>query len=153
MTEEIIVTQEGLEKLKTELKELVEARRPKVIRRIQNAKEYGDLSENSEYEDARNEQSFVEGRIRELEYKIKRARIANQPSGGGIDIGSVVTCRSAEGLESTYQLVGAHESDPASGKISVDSPLGRALVGAESGRQVEVQTPEGRSSILILSVK
>jgi len=153
MVAEIIVTQEGLEKLKTELRELVAVRRPKVIRRIQNAKEYGDLSENSEYEDARNEQSFVEGRIRELEYKIKHSRVADRSPQEGIDVGSVVTCRSKDGLESTYQLVGAHESDPSSGKISVDSPFGRALVGAKAGDSVEVETPEGRASHVILSVK
>lgn len=152
MTAEIIVTQQGLEKLQVELKQLVEVKRPSVIKRIQTAKEYGDLSENSEYEDARNEQSFVEGRIRELEYKVKHAKVADINSAGGIDISSKVKCK-AEGSETVeFELVGANESDPANGKISVESPIGRALMGASVGQTVDVSTPGGVVRYAILSV-
>lgn len=141
---DVVLTQAGLEKIKEELVAL-KKRRKEIIGRIQIAKEFGDLSENAEYDDARNEQSFVEGRIQELEEMIKRAKIVAKAASkdGHVVIGSKVTVL-CEGEEETYELVGVNESDPASGKISVESPIGKALLGTAKGETVIVETPGGK---------
>lgn len=141
---DILITPEGLEKLKAELKDLVEARRPEVINRIKGAKELGDLSENAEYSAAKDEQSFIEGRIQELEEIIKHAKIADSASShnGTVNIGSHVTVV-VEGEQDQFEIVGPTESDPAKGKISVDSPVGKALLGHKAKDTVKVQTPDG----------
>ncbi len=148
---EVVLTQEGLEKLKNELAEF-KVRRKGVIARIQTAKEFGDLSENAEYDDARNEQSFVEGRIQELEEMIKRAKIVTRHAGGmTVDLGSKVTVE-CEGDKEQYELVGVNESDPLQGKVSVESPIGKALVGAKQGDTVVVSTPGGKLEYKIISI-
>lgn len=148
---EVVLTEEGLQKVTAELAALKE-RRKSVINRIQSAKEFGDLSENAEYDDARNEQSFVEGRIQELDDMIKRARVVSKKHGSGtIGLGSKVTVK-CEGESNTYELVGANESDPSLGKISIDSPIGKALMGASKGEAVMVATPGGKMEYKVLNV-
>jgi transcription elongation factor GreA len=151
MKKEILLTQAGLEKLKKELIDL-KARRKTVADRIRTAREFGDLSENSEYEDARNEQSFVEGRIEELENMILSARVVAKNGSDKIEMGSVVTIKMG-GESVSYELVGANESDPIHGKISVESPLGFALVGKAKGEKVEIKTPGGMNTYEIVAVK
>lgn len=147
---EVVLTEEGLEKIKVELTEL-KKRRKDIISRIQTAKEFGDLSENAEYDDARNEQSFIEGRLEELQEMMKRAKIVakgTQPD-GHVSLGSkvAVVC---EGEKESYELVGAHESDPLKGKVSIESPIGKALMGAAKGETVIVDTPSGKLEYKII---
>lgn len=152
MAKEILVTQSGLEKLKQELKELKE-RRKQVADRIKIAREYGDLSENSEYDDARNEQSFVEGRIEDLQSMIKNARVVNKNgSADKVEMGSIVTLKSG-GETFSYEIVGANESDPVNGKISAESPIGFALVGKSKKEKVDITTPGGTTTYEIVEVK
>lgn len=149
---DVILTEEGLEKLKAELKRLKEKDRKEVINRIKTAKEFGDLSENSEYDDAKNEQAFIEGRIQELEIMIKNARIVeNSKSTECVGMGSKVDVE-VEGDRETYLIVGPTESDPISGKISSESPVGQALIGSKKGDKVCVQTPDGSVEYKILSI-
>ncbi len=144
--QEIPITAEGLEEIKRELDELVSRRRPEIVAKIKAARELGDLSENFEYHSARNEQSFIEGRIAELEAIIRNHRLIEPPSRGGeIDLLSRVTLREEGGPEETYQLVGPAEADPKAGKISGESALGRALLGRRQGDEVEVVTGTGHS--------
>lgn len=148
--EETLVTKEGLKKLKDELDYLKNVRRKEVAQRLKEAISYGDLSENSEYEEAKNEQAFIEGRILELERKIKSAKIISDHEGKKIgkevNIGSSVTIRditSGEEAEETYTIVGATEADPFDFKISNESPIGKALLSTCRGDHVKVPTPSG----------
>ncbi len=149
---DVVLTPAGLEKIKLELSALKQ-RRKEIVVRIQTAKEFGDLSENAEYDDARNEQSFVEGRIQELDEMIKHAKIVEKTTKGSgkINVGSTVTV-SVEGDEEVYEIVGANESDPAKGKVSIDSPIGAALYGASKGETVVVKTPTGKFDYKIVTV-
>jgi transcription elongation factor GreA len=150
--EEIYLSKEGLEKIKQELLELKTVRRKAVVERIKEAKGFGDLTENSEYEDAKNEQAFIEGRIQELEDIIKKAKIIAKAVGDKVSIGSKVKVKS-DGGEETFILVGRDETDPSSGKISFDSPLGRALLNKSRGDEVEVKTPSGKIKYKIVSIE
>ncbi len=148
----MFLTQSGLEKLKEELKNLKEKRK-KVAERIKIAREFGDLSENSEYEDARNEQSFVEGRIQELEEMIRTAKVIKKNSNGEkADLGSIVTLKN-DSEKVTYELVGANESDPVNGKISIESPIGYCVQGKAKGEKVEIKTPNGKTTYKIIDIK
>jgi len=139
--------------MESELEALKKVKRPQVIERIKRAKDYGDLSENAEYEDARNEQSFVEGRIKEVEYVLKNAvLVQNGKSKGEISLGSVATVK-LDGEKLTYELVGSNEVDPMAGKISNESPIGRALMGRKVGDKVTASTPGGALDIEILKVE
>ncbi|MBP9750255.1 MAG: transcription elongation factor GreA [Candidatus Peribacteraceae bacterium] len=156
---ETLVTKEGLKKLKEELETLKTVRRQEVAQRLKEAISYGDLSENSEYEEAKNEQAFVEGRIIDLEEKIKHAKIiteAKSSSSGGkeISIGSTVTFRRAgkDDEPEAYTIVGATEADPFAQKISNESPIGRGLLGRHKGEIISVQTPSGTLDFEILKV-
>lgn len=152
MSKETLLTKQGLEKLKENLKKLKEKRKV-ISERISIAREYGDLSENSEYDDARNEQSFVEGKIQDLEEMIKTSKVvAKTNSSDKIEMGSVVTLK-ADSDTFSYEIVGANESDPASGKISAESPLGFSLIGKAKGEKVEIKTPGGTTSYQIIEVK
>jgi len=145
----ITLTKSGREKLVAELEDMKKNRRPQVIERIRRSKDYGDLSENAEYEDARNEQSFIEGRIQEIEYILKYAEtVMNGHHGNEISLGSEVTV-SIEGEKANYEIVGSAESDPSSGKISSESPIGIALVGGKVGETVVAKTPGGDLKIKI----
>lgn len=152
MKKEILLTQEGYEKLKTELADL-KKRRKQVAERIKVAREFGDLSENSEYDDARNEQSFVEGKIEEIEEMMANAKIVAKKAGAAkAEMGSTVTLE-LDGEKFSYELVGANESDPINGKISVESPLGHSVIGKGKGEQVEINGPSGKVLWKIVGVK
>lgn len=155
--EETLVTKEGLQKLKTELDELKTTRRKEVAQRLKEAISYGDLSENSEYEEAKNEQAFIEGRILELERKIKSAKIISEKaaSKGGkeVNIGSHVTIvQRGHEHEQTYTIVGATEANPFEMKVSNESPIGKALLGSRKGERVTVHTPAGNVDYDIVKV-
>lgn len=157
--EETLVTKEGLKKLKEELEHLKTTRRKEVAQRLKEAISYGDLSENSEYEEAKNEQAFVEGRIIELEEKIKSAKIISEKkvtssaSGKEVTIGSTVTVQSTRGGEpETYTIVGATEADPFEQKISNESPIGKSLLTRRKGDTVKVVTPAGTMEYDVLKV-
>ncbi|MFA6039125.1 MAG: transcription elongation factor GreA [Candidatus Peribacteraceae bacterium] len=156
--DQTLVTKEGLKKLKDELEELKTTRRTEVAQRLKEAISYGDLSENSEYEEAKNEQAFVEGRILELEQKIKNAKIISEKKqigrGKEIDIGSTVTVANlTDGDEpERYTIVGSTEADPLEHKISNESPMGKALIGRHKGENVEISSPSGILEFEILNV-
>lgn len=154
MNKEILITEEGLEKLQKELDELRLVRRPDVISRIKTAKEYGDLSENSEYTAAKDDQSFVEGRIQELETLIKHSKVVVNGHGekhAAIEIGCKVTVE-VDGEKDSFEIVGPTESDPARGRISTDSPVGQTLMGRKVNDRVAVETPDGKVSYKIIAV-
>lgn len=150
-----LITREGLKKLKEELEELKTTRRQEVAQRLKEAISYGDLSENSEYEEAKNEQAFVEGRILELELKIKNAKIISDSKHGKIiDIGSTVTLQNLTDNDDPerYTIVGSTEADPLEQKISNESPIGKALLGKVKGDRVEIHSPSGLIKYEILQV-
>lgn len=151
MADKIILTPKGKEKLLAELDQLKKVKRPAVIQRIKSSKDYGDLSENAEYEDARNEQSFIEGRIQEIERMLKYAEVSQNSNSAEIGLGSVVSVKIA-GENSTYEIVSSAEADPLQGKISIESPIGSALIGKKVGEKVTAQTPNGEVEIQVLSV-
>jgi len=149
----VYLTKEGLEKLKAELEELKNVRRPKVIERIRASREFGDLSENAEYESARNEQSFIEGRIAEIEELLKNVEvIENRKNKNIVDIGSRVQVE-VDGEKYNYMIVGSAEANPTSGLISNESAVGRALLGKKVGEIVEVETPGGVTKYQIKSIE
>src|SRR3972149_3497420 len=143
------ISREGLEKLRRELDETVSIRRPEVAGRIHDAKEHGDLSENAEYEDAKNEQAFVEGRIQTLEALIKNATLIDENhSIEMVQIGSTVRVDGPDGKQS-FTIVGSTEARPTEGRISNESPVGRALLGRKKGEGISVQVPAGDISYTI----
>lgn len=153
----VLVTKAGLDKLKAELKEFQEVRRKGVAERLKEAIAYGDLSENSEYEEAKNEQAFVEGRIVELEQMIINAQIITdaKASQGTVQIGTTVTVQNVTENDEpeTYTIVGSTEADPVEHKISNESPIGSALLGKEKNDLVKVKVPAGIFEYKILKVK
>ena len=153
MTEDkkIYLTKEGLEELKIELKELVDEKRKEVAKRIKEARDMGDLSENAEYQAAKEEQGLIEGRITELEDIIKRAVVAEGNSNGEVAVGNKVTIH-IDGDKETFHLVGAPEADPKEGKISHESPLGSMLIGKKKGDTFEVEAPVGTLTYKIVKV-
>lgn len=147
------VTKEGLEKLKEELSALKSVKRREIAERIQQAKELGDLSENAEYVEAKNEQAFTEGRIGEIEEIVRNAMIIPEHREGDVvKIGSTVKA-TVEGNTVTFVIVGSNESDPAAGRISNESPIGVAYLGKRIGDKAEVQTPRGVVVHTIVSVQ
>lgn len=157
MTNETLITQEGLQKLKDELNELKSVRRIKVSKRIQEAIALGDLSENSEYDDAKNEQAFIEGRIAELEGKIRTAKIIKEEPGDSakVRLGSKVILEDVEtGDRFDYTVVGTAEADPFNNKISNESPVGKAILGQTISKSnptiVAVKAPAGELKYRIL---
>jgi len=153
---EIYLSLEGLAKLQAELDYLRQVRRPKVAERIHQAKEFGDLQENAEYETAKNEQGFIEGRILTLEKIISRAVIididGNKPSSDTVEIGSKVTVISSDGQE-TYTIIGSAEANPSRGKISNESPVGQALLGRKIGEVISLRVPAGTVKITIAAIE
>jgi transcription elongation factor GreA len=146
------LSKEGLEQIRQELDELVNVRRAEVAARIHEAKEHGDISENAEYEDAKNEQAFVEGRIQSLSALIKNAVVIDQThSTTHVQIGSTVTLQSQDGKEK-FMIVGSAEAAPSEGRISNESPVGRALLGRKKGETVVVTVPAGDTSYKIVSI-
>lgn len=150
---EMVLTKAGLEKLKIELQDLKTAKRKEVRERIKTAKEYGDLSENSEYEDAKNQQSFIEGRIQEISEIIRESKIVDSKKNlSMVSIGDQITIK-LNNEQEIYQIVGATESDPATGKISSESPIAQALLGHKIGDKVEFPTPDGKMECAILKIE
>lgn len=146
MEDAVILTQEGLDNLKEELVNLKTVRRKEVAERLKQAIDFGDLSENSEYDDAKNEQAFIEGRIQTIEATIRKAKVIEESAStmGVINIGSYVTVRDMEFDETEeYRIVGTSEADPMQNKISNESPLGKALLGKREGQIVDVEAPAG----------
>jgi transcription elongation factor GreA len=153
---ETVVTEEGLRKLESELEELKTVHRKEVNDRIRQAKEFGDISENAEYEDAKQEQAFIEGRILKLETMIRNAKIIHEGEGGAdeVHLGSTVKVRNlGSGNESEYTIVGSAESDPLNAKISNESPIGHALVGSKPGQTVTAAAPSGEVQLRIISIR
>lgn len=137
------VSREGLEKLHAELDEMIAIKRPEIATRISEAKEHGDLSENAEYEEAKNEQAFVEGRIAELEHKVKSAVLIDEDhSREHVSLGSTVEVETSDDV-TRFTIVGSTEAKPGEGRISNESPVGRALLGKRVGEQVVVKVPAG----------
>jgi len=150
------ITLRGAEKLRAELKRLKSEERPAVIRAIAEARSHGDLSENAEYAAAREQQGFIEGRIREIEWRLAHAHVIDPtalPSTGKVVFGATVDLEDADGNHVTYQVVGDDEADIRLGLISVNSPIARALVGKEAGDEVEVSAPGGTKSYEIVDVR
>jgi transcription elongation factor GreA len=140
----VLLTKDGLRQLEVELDQLVQVRRAEIAERIRHARDFGDISENAEYTEAKNEQSLVEGRIQTLEVMIRNAvMIEDEPREAGVaTVGAQVTVSDEDGDE-TYAIVGAAEADPLKGRISNESPLGRALLGHRAGDEVEWTLPSG----------
>jgi len=150
------MTAAGYERLHDELKRLKTVERPQIIKAIESAREHGDLSENAEYHAARDRQSFIEGRVAELEDKIRRAEVIDvaKLSGKTVMFGATVKVADEDtGEETTFQIVGQDEADINAGLLSIGSPLARALIGKSVGDSAEVNTPKGPRSYEILSVK
>lgn len=154
-SEQIYLTQEGFERLQEELHELKFVKRKVIAERIQEAKELGDLSENAEYTDAKNEQAFVEGRAIELEHMLKHATIIEKSSGKTttVNVGSHIKIRNDQNKEMEFFIVGSTEADPQRGLISNESPLGRAFVGRQVGDRIAIDVPRGTMSYEILDVQ
>lgn len=153
--EKIPMTPDGFARLESELKHLKSVERPAVIKAIAEARDHGDLSENAEYHAARERQSFIEGRVAELEDKIARAEVIDisKLSGKAIKFGAKVTLADEDtGDEITYRIVGAEEADVEKGRLSITSPLARALIGKQTGDSVEVTTPRGSKAYEIIKV-
>ena len=146
------LTQEGLGKLKEELKSLVKVKRPELAQRIKSARDMGDISENSEYDAAREEQAFIEGRISELEEIVKNAVVSSNSVKGIVSVGSKVTVH-IDGDKEIFHIVGAPEANPAEKKISHESPLGSALLGKKAGDKFEVEAPVGKLNYTILKIE
>ncbi len=149
----VLLTKEGLQQLEAELEQLVNVRRGEIAERIRAARDFGDIAENAEYTEAKNEQSLVEGRIQTLEAMVRNAVvIEDEPREAGVvAVGASVTVSMEDGDE-TYTIVGAAEADPLKGRISNESPLGRALIGHRAGEEVEWTSPTGTSQVRIVSV-
>lgn len=153
---EVILTLEGLKKLEQELEQLKSVKRREVAERIKQAIEFGDISENSEYEDAKNEQAFIEGRILTLEKMLRNARVIDEGEihTDVVSIGSTVLIKDMEvGDEINYTIVGSAEADPSANKISNESPVGKAILGKKKGSVVEVSVPAGKLKYKILKIK
>lgn len=153
--EKIHITRAGFSALETELKQLKSVERPEIIRAIAEAREHGDLSENAEYHSAREKQSFIEGRIKELEGLISLAEVVDPTKlSGAVKFGATVTIVDEDtDEEKTYQIVGEPEANLEKGLLNVKSPIARALIGKEAGDSVEVRTPGGDKSYEILDIK
>jgi transcription elongation factor GreA len=152
MDRPVLLTQDGLKKLEAELDELKTAKRAEIAERIKYAMDFGDISENAEYEDAKNEQGMLEGRILTLENMVRNAVIiADAAADGVVQIGSTVEVKDEFGKQ-TYTVVGPAEADVASGRISHESPVGKALMGRKVGEKVMVMTPGGEREVKIVKI-
>src|SRR5438034_9166763 len=152
MDKPVYLTAEGKAALEERLGNVKTVRRPEVADRIQQAKMDGDISESGEYEDAKNEQAWVEGEIRDLEHKLQNATIYQGARGGVVGLGSKVKVRDDEGDESTWTIVGSAEANPRQSRISNESPVGQALMGHKAGDKVTVEAPAGTEEFTIVKV-
>ena len=152
--DECIMTAQGYLDLESELNELKLVKRPQVIEAIKDARAQGDLSENADYDAARNDQAALEARIKELEYQIEHAKIIEDAVKGEVGLGSTVKISYIEDdEEEEYKIVGSLEADPFNNKISNESPIGKALLGSKVGDTVSIDSPNGAYSVKILEIK
>ncbi|PIR94016.1 transcription elongation factor GreA [Candidatus Falkowbacteria bacterium CG10_big_fil_rev_8_21_14_0_10_39_11] len=148
-----ILTPEGLEKIKAELKDLKEVRLPDITDKIEKAKEMGDLSENAEYHDAKDQQGLANARVVEIENILKTAIVQEATVGAQIGIGSSFSVEDDKGNKKDFTIVGYNEADPLAGRISNESPMGGAFLGKEAGDVVAVKIPKGTVTFKIIEVK
>ena len=148
-----IMTAEGFLEAENELNELKNVRRPEVIKALKEARALGDLSENADYDAARNEQAIIEAKIQELEYKLEHAEIIDNKGKNEVSLGSVVTISYEDGEEEEYKIVGSMEADPFENKISNESPIAKAILGKKAGETVSVESPNGSYDVKIISIK
>ncbi|MGM0549132.1 MAG: transcription elongation factor GreA [Bacillota bacterium] len=156
MADQVMLTEEGFEKLEQELEYLETEKRREVAKRIKVAREFGDISENSEYDDAKNEQAFVEGRIQEIKNMLSNAHVVkdDEVTDKKVNLGTTVMLNDLDNDEQiSYTLVGSAEADPLNYKISNESPIGKAILGHAIGDQVKVDTPGGEVNYEIISIK
>ena len=156
MSAKIPLTLRGIEKLREELKRLKSVERPAIVKAIAEARAHGDISENAEFHAAKEQQSFLEGRIAEIEHKLGNAQVVDVTkvnAGGKVVFGATVKIADEAGKESRYQIVGEDEADSKSGLISINSPIARALIGKKEGDVVEVAAPGGTRELEILGVE
>lgn len=153
MNQQTYLTPEGAAKLREELKDLTGPRREELSRRLRSAIQMGDLSENADYHKAKEDQGFLEGRIQEIEAVLRTAVIVEKTHGDSVSVGSTVTVQEEEFPPETYHVVGAKEADPRKGKISNESPIGRALMDHKVGDVVEAETPGGKLKFKILKIE
>ena len=154
MQKDVILTPEGLEKLKQEIEHLSTTRRREVAERIKEAREFGDISENSEYDDAKNEQAMLEQRIAQLEDKLRSAQVidASELDNAQVRVGSLVAVKDEKGKSFQYTIVGSTEADPSANRLSNESPVGKALIGCKKGDAVSVPTPKGERKLTISKI-
>lgn len=151
--EECLLTAEGFLALEEELNELKTVKRPQVIEAIKDARAQGDLSENADYDAARSDQAELEARIKKLEHMIENAKIIEGPRKGEIGVGSTITiCYVEDDEEEEYKIVGSTEANPFEGRISNESPIGKAVIGKSAGDIVSVESPNGSYDVKIVSV-
>src|SRR5947199_561138 len=154
MPKDVIITPEGLANLKSELDHLATTRRREIAARIKEAREFGDISENAEYDDAKNEQAMLEARIAQLEDKLRSATVIDQSDLGTdvVRVGSVVHVKDEGGKATKYTIVGSAEASPAELKLSNESPIGKALLGHKRGEEVVIATPRGKRKLKITKI-
>jgi transcription elongation factor GreA len=149
----VYLTREGFRKVEEDLEQLRTVKRPQVAERIRKAKEFTDTVDNAEYDEAKSEQAFIEGRIQELEATLANAEIIGEgPHPDYVALGSTVTVKDADGVEEEYTIVGSVEADPRHGMISNESPVGRALLGKRVGEQASVVAPGGSFDLTVVRV-
>ena len=154
MGKKVLLTQDGLKKLQDELRVLKNERRKEVIERIQEAISHGDLAENADYAQAKEEQAFIEGRILELEEMVNNAEIIKHNGDHNVvSVGSTVTVKTGMTEAAIYTIVGSNEANPAQGRISNESLVGKALLGAKHGSKVYVETPAGKTEYEIIAIE
>lgn len=152
-TKEVYVTVEGLAEMKSELENLIQVKRPEVINALKEARALGDLSENAEYDAARNEQAQIESRIKELENMLENAKVIENVNTNEVSIGTRVTIEYVEDEEEEeYSIVGVKEADPFNNKISNESPIARAILGGKIGDVVSVDSPNGKYDVKIVAI-
>ena len=154
MQKDVILTPEGLEKLKQEIEHLSVNRRREVAERIKEAREFGDISENSEYDDAKNEQAMLESRIAQLEDKLRSAQVidASELDNNVVRVGSLVSVKDDKSKSFQYTIVGSTEADPSANRLSNESPVGKALIGRKKNDTVAVPTPKGERKLTISKI-
>ena len=155
MSEEYLLTEEGYAKMQAELEDMKTRQRDELAKRLRFAIQQGDLSENADYHKAKEDQGFLEGKIRDYEEMLAGAKIIKKQAGqdGVVDVGSSVTIQEGSYPEETYHMVGAHEANPREGRISNESPIGKALLGHKVGDEVVVKTPGGEMKVKIVKVE
>lgn len=148
----VVLTPEGYLELEAELNDLKQNKRPEVINTLKYARSLGDLSENADYDAARNEQAQLESRIKELEYKLEHCEIIDNKDKNVANVGSTIIVEYGPDDEEEYKIVGSLEADPFNNKISNESPIGKAVIGHKAGETISVESPEGSYSVLLKSV-